>query len=328
MPRLKKKWMQPAVPAWIHLPNPDTVNPAADSTRRGKSLSRRTGQSGFVEVKNGYYRGRYLIDVPDQAERVRKAVILGLVTEMTKSEARRKLKSIIAAEGFNDSSYVIPVSEAFDKTVTRWRQNYLSRQKPSTQATMDYHLERYLLPKWGSYPVDTIKETIVNEWLDKLSHLAPSTQRGVIKTLQMALGRNFNSKLIHFPSKLQARRQHPCHSPEQMQKIIDSAREPYKTLFALLAETGLRAGEAYGLRYEDIDWRHLIIHVRRSVWRGKPQSTKSEQADRAIDIQQSLADMLLGHLNGRTSGWVFQTKHDTPFKTSASAEPGIISLAR
>lgn len=100
-----------------------------------------------------------------------KAVILGPVAEMTKSEARRKLKSIIAAEGLNDSSYVIPSSELFEKRVERSRQD-LARQKPSTQATTEWRIDKYLLPKWGSYPVDSIKEEMVNEWLDTLANLA------------------------------------------------------------------------------------------------------------------------------------------------------------
>lgn len=276
-------------------------------------MSRRIGQNGSIEVRNGMYRGRYLVDLPGQERRVNKAVVLGSVLDMTKSEARRKLKSIIAEEGLNDTSYVIPSGELIEKRVTRWRQNYLSRQKPSTQHTTDYHINRYLLPKWGKYPVDGIREEMVNEWLEDLARLAPSTQRGIVKTLQMILGKTFG-KGIHFPSKLEARRQHPCHTPEQMQMITDAAREPYKTLFAVATETGMRSGELYGLRVEDIDFKRLLIHVLRSVWRGKPQSTKSEQADRVIDIQHPLAEMLRHHLSGRTEGWVFQTNRGTPFK--------------
>jgi len=41
------------------------------------------------------------------------------VSEMTKSETRRKLKSIIAAERLNDISYVIPSGELFEKRVVR-----------------------------------------------------------------------------------------------------------------------------------------------------------------------------------------------------------------
>jgi integrase len=287
----------------------------ADSTRkRGKALSRRIGQNGSIEIRNGMYRGRYLVDVPGEERRKNKAVILGLVSEMTKSEARRKLKSVIAAEGLNEPSYAIPSSELFKNRVTNWRTNYLARQKPSTQATMDSHIEKHLLPKWGEHAIDSIREKAVDEWIAVLSALAPSTQRGIVKTLQTVLGKCFDKKLIHFPSELVARRQHPCHTPEQMQRIVASAREPYNVLFAIAAETGMRSGEIYGLHVEDVDPKRLLIHVRRSVWRGKPQSPKSQKAYRGIDIRPELAKMILKHLNGRKTGYVFQTRLGTPFK--------------
>lgn len=94
--------------------------------------------------------------------------------------------------------------------------------------------------------------------------------------------------------------------------IIDAAPEPFKTLFAVAAETGMRSGELYGLRVEDVDFKRLLIFVRRSVWDGKEQSTKSENADRVIDIQQQLADTILRHLRGRTDSWVFQSRAGTP----------------
>jgi integrase len=191
---------------------------------------------------------------------------------------------------------------------------YLVRQKLGTQDTMNWHINTYLLPQWGKHPVDLIGEESVNEWLGSLSRLSPYTQRGIAKTLQMVLGRKFDKTLIHFPSALEPRRQHPCHSPEQMQMIVDAVREPYKTLFAVFTETGLRSGEAYGLRVEDVDLQRLLIHVRRSVRRGKVQSPKSLKAYRTIDIQIGLGEMIKKHLNGRTLGFVFQTKHGTTFK--------------
>jgi integrase len=257
--------------------------------------------------------------VPEQERRVNKAIILGFVSGMTKSEARRKLKSIIAAEGLNETSYAIPSSESFEKRVARWRVGYLSRQKPGTQETTDWHINSYLLPQWGRHPVDAIREDAVNEWLGTLTGkqgnpLAPFAHRGIMRTFQMILGRKLDRKLIHFQSELEARRQHPCHTPSQMQAIVDAAREPYKTLFAVTAETGMRAGEIYGLHVEDVDMKRLLIHVRRSIRKGKPQSPKSLRAYRSIDIQPTLAEMIQRHLNGRTSGYVFQTRLGTTFK--------------
>src|SRR5260370_34459054 len=117
------------------------VSPAVPITarKRRKSMSRRIGQNGTVEVRNGAYRGRWFEDVADQPQRVKRSVVLGFVKEMRKSEARRKLRSIIEATGINSPSYVIPCSDIFAKRVEWWQENYLSHQKPATQRTMRYH---------------------------------------------------------------------------------------------------------------------------------------------------------------------------------------------
>ena len=171
----------------------------------------------------------------------------------------------------------------------------------------------------------------MNEWLGTLvgkqgKPLAPFTHRGIMRTFQMILGRKLDRKLIHFQSELEARRQHPCHSPSQMQAIVDAVREPYKTLFAVAAETGMRAGEAYGLHVEDVDMKRLLIHVRRSIRKGKPQSPKSLRAYRSIDIQSTLAEMIQRHLNGRTSGYVFQTRLGTR-SSIRERSTGVVPLA-
>ena len=76
-------------------------------------MSRRTGQNGTIEERNGAWRGRYLIDVPGQMERQKRSVVLGFKKDMTKSEAKRKLKEIIRQEGIDLPNYVIPSTENF-----------------------------------------------------------------------------------------------------------------------------------------------------------------------------------------------------------------------
>ncbi len=210
---------------------------------------------------------------------------------MTKSEARRKLHYIISQEGFNNPTYVVPPCESFSKRVEHWRETYLSRMKPSTQRTMNSQVNKYLSPTWGRYPVDGITAELVNEWLGKLAHLSPVTMRGVVKTLQNILGRTFEAKKIRFPSRVNAKREAPCFTPE-------------------------RTGELYGLRAEDVDFSRCILHVRRSVWDGSEQSPKSDNAYRSIDISPSLAEMLRSHLQNRTSGLVFRTRKGTPLRHS------------
>jgi len=83
-----------------------------------------------------------------------------------------------------------------------------------------------------------------------------------------------------------------CYTPEEMGRIIAQAQGMWRVLFATAAETGARAGELYGLEVADVDFVRNIVHVRRSVWEGQRQSTKSRNANRAIDVQPSLVAML------------------------------------
>lgn len=57
-------------------------------------------------------------------------------------------------------------------------------------------------------------------------------------------------------------KEQPCWTVEQVQSIVEAAKEPYKSAFQVLAGTGLRAGELSHLTWKDIDFGANVIHVR------------------------------------------------------------------
>jgi integrase len=67
-------------------------------------------------------------------------------------------------------------------------------------------------------------------------------------------------------------------SVEEVQCILARAVEPYHTFYWLAVESGMRAGELCGLRVSDFDLGRGLVSIRQSVWRGKFQSPKSENA--------------------------------------------------
>src|SRR5712671_269775 len=77
------------------------VNKAASVRRSRRSMSSRSGQSGYVVMKGNSYHGRYWADVPGSERRVRKSVYIGPVEEITKSEAKRQLSKILEQLGVN-----------------------------------------------------------------------------------------------------------------------------------------------------------------------------------------------------------------------------------
>jgi integrase len=81
----------------------------------------------------------------------------------------------------------------------------------------------------------------------------------------------------------------------------------------LLVETGMRAGEICGLRVSDVDPFRKLVRIPKTVWRGKVQTPNTENAVRDIPIPVEIVDALLAHIGGRTEGFVFATKYDTPW---------------
>jgi len=120
---------------------------------------------------------------------------------------------------------------------------------------------------------------------------------------------SFDFKGLRFPKRGLINQS--CFAADEAKKIIEATREPFQTMFWLAAETGMRGGELCGLQIEDIFDR--AVFVRRSAWRGKLQTPKSQKAVRRVEISSALAEHLTRHIGNRTTGHVFQTRERTPF---------------
>jgi integrase len=308
----------------------NVVSATAQAVHRRKMMSRRIGQNGSVEVRNGVWRGRYLVDLPGCFQRVKRSVTLGPVGQMTKSEGRRRLREIILAEGINAPSYKIPSTLLYHQHVRQWEQSYLERLKPSTQRTMRHHLKKYLLPRWGRMPVDGITAHAVNEWLGDpaLRRLSPHTVRGIVRTLQLSLRAKWGRGSIQYPSTLRPETETRCYSADEVVSLLSVAQGQYRVLFTLAAETGMRAGELYGLHVEDVDFQHHIIHVRRALWDGQEQTPKTRNSQRAVDVKPYVTEMLRQYLVGRTTGLMFRSQRGTPLRNSMVLHRHLYPLLR
>lgn len=58
------------------------------------------------------------------------------------------------------------------------------------------------------------------------------------------------------------------------------------------------------------------IHVRKSIWNGKEQKPKTENAIRSVDVPTTLATYLKSFAGDRSSGFLFQTDSGLPLGQS------------
>ncbi len=135
-------------------------------------MSRRSGQQGNVVKKGKMWHGRYYVDVVGQDERKRVSLPLGSTDSMTKPEAKRKLRTMLEEKGFNTEANFVRTTRpgrSFAQEVGWWRENRLSLFKPSCQETMGGHIDKYLLPRFGQLPLDSIDERQAQEFIAQLN---------------------------------------------------------------------------------------------------------------------------------------------------------------
>ena len=87
-------------------------------------------------------------------------------------------------------------------------------------------------------------------------------------------------------------------SAEELKLLLDKVQKHFSEhypLFLLLARTGIRTGEASGLRWGDIDFNSRFISLKRSLSRGKLSTFKGKR-ERRVDMSLQLTEALKAHL--------------------------------
>jgi integrase len=313
----------PDISAEVTSSGADVIVPAAPPFRQTgrKYMSKRSGQTGTVKLRNDRWIGRYYVDVFGQSKRVRLAVVLGMKRELTKSAAKLKLLGIITEAGVNTPSHLersLKPPVTFADVADAWEGKRLPLLKISTQYAAPQQIAKHLRPFFGALPLETIKTGTVNDWIAGLvkKGLEPKTVHNQWKQFRAIM--NWHAQQNDVPK----RTWYPTlpdildveqrwYTQDEIRRIISAAKGQYKPLFHLTAFSGLRSGEISGLHVEDLDLVRGVVHVRRSVWQGIEVVTKGKKR-RDVFIDSNTTGMLKEYLGGRTTGRVFQTRNGTP----------------
>src|SRR5579859_5002446 len=123
--------------------------PSSTRRKRGKSMSRRSGQNPKLEVRNGMYTFRYRKDIAGVESRKQFREVLGSVKQMTKSEAERRKKEFLVSPqiNINTATAKIPPTLTFAHAVKHYREQFAPKNlRESTVAIAGYHLKNHLEP--------------------------------------------------------------------------------------------------------------------------------------------------------------------------------------
>jgi integrase len=289
-------------------------------------LARRRYQTGQIifNTKRQVWLARYREDVIQSdgtIVRTRPQVVLGKKKELpTQRLAVRRLDELLSR--INNTAYQPTRIATVAEFAERWRREVLSKRKPSTVLSANSHLDTHVIPELGKLRLDQLGPENQQIFVNSLTGASRKTVLNILSTLSSMVKTAANWGYAHRsiePAKLvlPERNTHvPAHfTRSQVESIFGLAQEPWRTLFVVLAMTGLRAGEALGLQWSDVDFEHHCIHIRRSAWYGKAQSTKSKSSAAPITMPAALAAVLREYQTAckeNPDGYLFVTRNGRP----------------
>ena len=107
-------------------------------------------------------------------------------------------------------------------------------------------------------------------------------------------------------------------SYDEAKKIINISQPPYKNLFAVLFYTGMRTGEALGLKWENINFQDFTITIDSQFTNGFEDTPKTKSSIRCIDMINQCELFLKQQFKITGSfKYVFLDNENKPFKSSS-----------
>ncbi|MGD1025512.1 MAG: site-specific integrase [Candidatus Sulfotelmatobacter sp.] len=306
-------------------------------------MSRRSGQNGRIEKKAKAYYARFWLDVPGEIKRIYKSVRICPVSgpgSLNKFELKRRLKEIVAEFDANSETVYRQAEAAnlgttFKQQAGRWLQTVQTRKrkpiKPRTADAWAGYL-KYINLQIGEMPLSEVNNLAGKEFVARMAaekkngrpRFASKSITNYLQVIQMVVGSALNDKgEAIYPVKWNhyfmdvpeiGEQNSPALTAEEVSIIISKSEGYLRTLYILLAGTGLRIEEAVGLQVEDL--QGSVLHVRHSHWNGKLYSPKTDAGIREVDLHPSLASLLREHIGARTRGFVFQSSRGTPLARS------------
>jgi len=280
--------------------------------------------------------GRWREDVIEGAQviRVERSVVLGPVAELkTKKNAQRALQPFL--DRVNSLDYRPAKFAKFSELADLWETQVLILQKPSSVKSSQSHLRTYIRPWLGHIRLEDFTCQAQQNFVTRLSRsVSRKTTLNVLCTLISMLRSAKKWNFCCHPLltgdlalPMDGIRKTPrFFNAEEARKIIMLASEPYRTMFAIAAMTGLRVGEIVGLQKGDLDFDRRTIHVNRSAWYGRVQTVKSKASRAPVVMSEALASMLKEYLatwRPNSEGFLFVNRNGRPYAANKVVEYGL-----
>jgi integrase len=234
----------------------------------------------------------------------------------TRKEAERARVEKLAE--VQKGAYLANGKETLGQFIPDWLKAIETTIRPATRYSYERNLRLHVLPRIGAWPLVKIDAGVLNGLYSGLltdgrqdggGGLSPRTVRYIHTVLHRALKDAVRwGRLLRNPADAADPPRAAANAgPEittweaaDLQRFLDAARsDRLYPAFLLIATTGMRRGEALGLRWADLDLekrraaiRQTVIAVKHEVQLGTPKTAKSR---RSVALDRGTVAALRAH---------------------------------
>ncbi len=194
--------------------------------------------------------------------------------------------------------------------------------KPQTAVYYMHMYSKHILPYFKHYRLDEIKPSDIRLWQTKLLiTLKPRTVKNIRNLLGKILGDAVMDEIIEKnairlvkPPKHVKEKEITPFTMQEVKMLINTATGWTKSLIITAFFTGLRTGELFALKWDDIDFNAKKIVVRRTIRHGIISTTKTGKT-RVIDLLDIVYEALKDKYkeNGLRDEFIFTSRKGTPY---------------
>ncbi len=171
------------------------------------------------------------------------------------------------------------------------------RPMPSSSAQrLDSHLRNHMLPKWGGRQVASIRRSEIRVWLDELTgSLAPGTVNSLFGMFRGIMALAVDDELIavnpcdRITPPQPANRAVTPLDDESVARLLDTAEDVWRGLWAVLLGCGLRRNEAMALVVApgSVDLMRRTVRVGRQItYLGSDTSARSVGPSDVLEVHR------------------------------------------
>lgn len=197
----------------------------------------------------------------------------------------------------------------FSTYASNWFSTYKQDTvRHTTKSEYQTILNKHLYPYFGEMAIEDIRTGTIQKFLNAMTGLTTKTATEILKVLRMVLDSAMYDSIVDKnyakDGRLRvtgARSKHrKALSKEEyadiLNRIGDLKNPADRRFLALIAYTGMRREEAFGLRWKDIDFHKKTMHIETSITfkgnRGIEGITKTDSGTRDFPIPLRLLDIL------------------------------------